>query len=97
MYWFQQFDDIQDFIDISTLQGEWGTNAENSYMFDPLKSEDFAKDLKRFLKVHPIKLYDLRDFKFDGEGYQPLDKTKCHDDDRKIFVDNVTLLLVFNG
>ena len=73
-YWFSQFKDIEDFIKISPCIGEWGTKADNTYVFNPLESKLFAEDLAKFLKEHSITLFNLRDYKFDREDFPPLDK-----------------------
>ena len=57
-------------------------------------SAKFTSDLTTFIKIFNVRLYNLKDFKFDNDkDYEQLPITSIHNGDP--FIDNVTLLLIF--
>jgi hypothetical protein len=72
---------------------------ESHYDFsdDAIKNRRFASELGRFLQKKGISLYDLKDFSFDDLHMKNNTTaiSKVNEHKLKIFVDNVTLLLLF--
>ena len=89
----QDLASIDDLIDYSSKVGVWNA-SKYDFSSKSAGTTMFAKSLTQFQQDFHVKLFDMQDLQLDGKGScKKLSKRNSP----ALFVDNVTLLLIFSN